>query len=398
MTFSHDGTRIASVSDDQTVRLWNAATGESLRTFDGHTDQLYTPRFTPDGRYLVTASQAGVVKVWDLETGGVRELRGHTDVVVGVALSRDATNRPSASDDTTVRLWELDSGRAVRVLRGHTDMVNAVAFSPDGKLLASASYDQTVRIWAIDPGTESTGCAGTGFVWAVAFRRTADSWHPPAATRPSVFGRSRPATSGSHSPGTRAWCGRRVCTGRRSRCGRLGQDGTPLGHNHRPGTVTLRAHDAVNAIAFNPDGTRLASAGDDRTITVWVADRATKGTRHGTHLPGTHRAVLSVAFSPTVADSRRQATITARVWDVESGSVLCTLAGHSARWAVSRSHRTGRVSRPRARQDSSTLGCAHRTRIARTPRAYRPHLRLAFSPDGRWLATGSWDRTVRSGT
>jgi serine/threonine protein kinase len=170
VTFSPDGSQIASVSDDQTIRLWNAATGELLRTFSGHADQLYAPRFTPDGARLVTASQAGVVKIWDLATGVAHELTGHTDVVVGIDVSRDGQFLASASDDMTVRLWDADSGEALREFHGHTDMVNAVAFSPNGSLLASASYDQTVRVWEVETGIERHRlCRHAGLVWTVAF-------------------------------------------------------------------------------------------------------------------------------------------------------------------------------------------------------------------------------------
>jgi eukaryotic-like serine/threonine-protein kinase len=411
VTFSHDGTRIASVSDDQTVRLWEvpsakpegfAATGTLLHTFGGHTDQLYTPRFTPDGRSLVTASQAGVVKVWDLDTGAVRELVGHTDVVVGVALSHDGRFVASASDDTTVRLWEFDSGKELRVFRGHTDMVNAVCFSPDGKLLASASYDQTVRVWDVGTGREVHRlCKHTGFVWAVSFspdgRLLASAggdavvrmWEVETGDeRFALIGHSGVVWSVAFTPD-----GTRLASAGWDKTVRLWD--TASGQE----TVALRAHaDAVNAIAFSPDGTRLASASDDRTITVWVADSAQRKQPVTARTFRDHTgAVLSVAFSPngrllaSAGDDR-----TARVWDVETGSVLFALAGHSALVAAVGFAPDGKTIATASADKTVRLWeteTGRETRILRghTDRIYG----LAFSPDGHRLATGGWDRTVR---
>jgi WD40 repeat protein len=336
VTFSPDGAQVASVGDDQTIRLWGARTGELLRTLGGHADQLYTPRFTPDGNHLVTASQAGMVKVWDLATGAARELTGHTDVVVGIDLSRDGRFVASASDDTTVRLWDVDSGHAIRVLRGHTDMVNAVAFSPDGTLLASASYDQTVRVWEVETGRERHRlCKHTGFVWAVVFSpdgrllasaggdSTVRVWEVETGDeRSALAGHSGEVWAVAFTPD-----GSRLASAGWDKTVRLWDVGT--GHE----TLTLRAHDDdVNAIAFSPDGSRLASASDDQTVVVWVAERCGHAAPPASRTLRDHGGpVLAVAFGPdgkrVVASGGDRA---ARVWDVESGALLHTLAGHEA--------------------------------------------------------------------
>ena len=411
VTFSPDGTRIASVSDDQTIRMWEvpsarpegfAASGAVLRTLSGHADQLYTPRFTPDGTKLVTASQAGVVKVWDIETGAARELAGHTDVVVGIEVSHDGRFVASASDDTTVRLWNLSTGDEVRVFRGHTDMVNAVAFSPDGRWLASASYDQTVRVWDVETGRELHRlCKHAGFVWAVAFSpdgrllasaggdATVRVWEVETGDeRLALAGHSGVVWSVAFAPD-----GSRLASGGWDKTVRLWDVAT--GQE----MVALRGHaDAVNAVAFSPDGTRLASAGDDRTVVVWVADRTTRPERASARSLRDHAGpVLAVAFGP---DGTRLASAgddrTARIWDAENGAVLFTLAGHAALVGGvaihPRGHLVATVSADKTvRLWEATTGREQRVLRGHTDRVYG----VAFSPDGSLLATAGWDRTVR---
>src|SRR4029077_3528715 len=104
----------------------------------------------PDGRHVVSASADQTLKVWELASGrAVVTLEGHTDRVWACAVTPDGRHVVSASYDHTLKVWELASGRAVATLEGHTRRVIACAVTPDGRHVVSASYDHTLKVWAL---------------------------------------------------------------------------------------------------------------------------------------------------------------------------------------------------------------------------------------------------------
>jgi parallel beta-helix repeat protein len=150
VAFSPDGRLLASGSGDETIKLWEVASGSLVRTLTGHTDDVTSVAFSPDGRLLASGSDDKTIKLWEVATGReVRTLTGHTDDVESVAFSPDGRLLASGSDDETIKLWEVASGSLVRTLTGHTNSVFSVAFSPDGRLLASGSDDRTIKLWDI---------------------------------------------------------------------------------------------------------------------------------------------------------------------------------------------------------------------------------------------------------
>jgi WD40 repeat protein len=285
VAFSPDGRLLASGSSDETIKLWDVATGREVRTLSGHTDNVRSVAFSPDGRLLASGScgqrdSSGdciqdEIKLWDVATGReVRTLSGHTDNVRSVAFSPDGRLLASGSWPE-IKLWDVATGREVRTLSGHTYGVSSVAFSPDGRLLASGSLDETIKLWDVASGSLVRTLSGhTDNVRSVAF---------------SPDGRL--LASGSTDATIKLWD---VATGREVR--------------------TLSGHtDEVNSVAFSPDGRLLASGSDDETIKLW--DVATG--REVRTLSGHTSYVLSVAFSPDgrlLASGSTDATI--KLWDI----------------------------------------------------------------------------------
>ncbi len=146
------GGTLASASSDDTVRVWDPATGRCLRVLEGHTDDVNALAVLPDGM-AASASEDGTVRVWDPATGRcLRVLEGHTDWGRALAVLPDGT-LASAGDDHTVLVWDPATGRCLRVLGGHTDDVNALAVLPDGTLAPASGELVEARMQPCGCGT-----------------------------------------------------------------------------------------------------------------------------------------------------------------------------------------------------------------------------------------------------
>src|SRR5262245_36290898 len=126
-----------------------------------HTDRVASAAFSPDGKWVVTASVHKTARVWEAPTGpSLATLQGHTASVNSAAFSPDGKWVVTASGDNTARVWEAATGRSLATLQGHTASVNSAAFSPDGKWVVTASLDYTARVWDEETGTSADEVMG----------------------------------------------------------------------------------------------------------------------------------------------------------------------------------------------------------------------------------------------
>ncbi len=325
VAFSPDGKRALSGSGqppqgsateaDYTLRLWDvevavrrrfgdpfativlAAGADQERLYEqtrltGHTDQVTGVCFLPDGRRCVSAGYDATLRLWDVTAAReLCRLTGHADRIQALAVSRDGRFALSGGSDHSLRLWDLDAGRAAHRFPDHKHWVMSVAFSDDGRLCASGGFDGGIRLWEIASGHEVHGAGGGGLLSRL--------WPSRAGAAPHFEGHGR----------------------------------------------------AVIAVAFDPAGTQLLSAGMDGTLRLWEVRSGKEVRRFVGHKMGVTAAALSPDGKRALSGGMDHSV---RLWDVTTGQELHRFEDHTE--VVSG---------------------------------------VAFSPDGRMAISGSADATVR---
>jgi WD40 repeat protein/uncharacterized caspase-like protein len=367
--FSADGKQVYSVSQDRTVRTWNASTGKETTQFRWAARSAYLAAFSPDGRRLVLGGNLYIghvyaAEVWDVVAGNKLSLcEGQSDGVRSLAVSPDGKQILLGKDDRTASLWDLASGKEVRRFEDKWPVTAVVfspngnqvlivnstlwdpasgkqlatfgplfggasdvpaAFSPDGKRIATLTSDgETVRL--LDAGTarELGRCKAKG-VLAVTF--SGDGKQVLLASRENKEVLVCDAASGQEVR-------------------RIGSLRVPIGGE--PGYELSRP----GIVAFSPNGGQVLSVHQNYKAKLWDLSSS----KMLQQFQGHTSAINAVAFAP---DGKQLLTgsddMTARLWDVASGKVVRVFKGHSG-----------------------SVKC------------------VTFAPDGNRVVTAGLDRTVR---
>ena len=283
VSFSPDGTLLASGAEDDTVILWDVTTRKQIANLEGHTGWVSAVSFSPDGTTLASGS-SGTITLWDVATRKqIATLEGYIGWVPAVSFSPDGTLLASGADDGTVILWDVATRKRIANLEGHTGWVISVSFSPDGTLLASGADDGTVILWDVATRKQIATLEGhTGWGTSVSF--SPDGTFLASGSRSwddtiilwDVATRKRIATLEGHMDGWYTFPVTSVS---------FSPDGTLLATGGWDGTVILWdvlkrekivafGHTAeVNVVSFSPDGTTLAAGGADGTILLWNIEK-----------------------------------------------------------------------------------------------------------------------------
>jgi WD40 repeat protein len=388
--FSLDGQTLATASDDKTARLWDVSDARHPReqaTLTGHTDTVWSVAFSPDGRTLATGSWDHTARLWDVSEPGhayeLATLTGHTSGVYPVTFSPDGRILGTAGADHTMRLWDVSDPRRSsewRTLTGHTDAVYALAFSPDGRTLVTADEDNTARLARL---SDIVPIGHTDTVNAVAF---------------SPKGHLLGTANGDHTT-------------------RL----VDVSDAHRPEELTTLANPegAVDVATFSPDGRLLATTSSDRkTVMTRLWDVSDPHYPKELHtFPGNDNVLYSVAFSPDghILAASGVAATAITLWDVsdprhprELGALISRPP--PARYLPDPTNTNDVILSVAFSPDGRTLATANQSHISRiwdVSNAHHPRElatltghtgrveSVTFSPDGHTLATASADKTAR---
>ncbi len=363
VAFSPDGKLLASAGGlDQTLKIWDMATGEERLSIDTGKYFVVSAAFSPDGKRVVSASanKTEQVNVWDVDTGeqllamGKQEPR-RTVWFASATYSPDGRRIAAGCTDHNVYVWDAQSGRQSAVLRGHRDCVEGVAFHPSGGLLASFARANTIKVWNLSQGRVVANLTGyAGQITHVAFNRSGAR-----------------LVSASEDRTVRLW--------------------TTAGWRQ---IKTFKGHtDAATSVAFLPNDGAFASGGKDGTVRFWSMSAA----KDTTVLKGHSKWVFGVAFDPRgkqVATASEDKTV--RIWDPSTGRVLRTLRGHEGRVADVAYSPTGRLASCGGFGDASVIvwNVATGEKLVRIKTKDRMLECVAFDPFDRWVAAGGYSGRI----
>ena len=366
VSYSPDGRRIVSCARDGTIRVWDVATGEELS--DLLAGPVNSAAFSPDGRQIWSGDDSGTLLAWDAMSGVQVDVMPRRLPAVpasplqdkSVAYTPGSRRLAITLPNGTVRVMDAHTGDELVTLHGHSQIVLDVAYSSDDRRIVTGSRDKTVRVWDMASGAEVASLCG----------------HDAAITSVAYSPDGRQVASGSDDKTVRIW-----------------------DLASRAELAVLRGHDgAIESMAYSPDGRQIASGSNDKTVRVWDATGGTELAELREH----DAAITNVAVSP---DGCRIACglvdNTVHVSDVSSGVELAIMRGHEREVYIL-------IFRPDGRRIVTIDGFTMRVWDTASGTSLATWLAMDFiggsafvpttavySPDGRRIAIGFHDGTVR---
>jgi WD40 repeat protein/tRNA A-37 threonylcarbamoyl transferase component Bud32 len=402
--FSPDGAWVVTASDDGTAQIWNARTGNPKGQPFRHGGAISWAEFSPDSQWLLTASSDHTAKVWDIQTGNsIATLLGHTKAVSSGHFSMNGQLVITASDDGSCRIWVANTGEPVGSPLQQRGRILSAQFSPDANLVVTSSHDDnTAQVWDAHTGArvgkplqhDNLVCAAEfspDGQWVVtgSWDRTARVWDSHTG-EPAMGPLNHAAALRSvHFSPDGKW----LLTGTMS--GNVLVWNAATGSNEM--TFFMNGRSPVNSAEFSPDGNWVVAAAVDGTIRVWNRLTGRPAGEPMRHLGSIHSVEFNRNGNEIISASEDR---TAQIWRFSTNSVVIKTFSHNnlgeinpvtqavfshdgQRLLTSSSDHTARV------WDVETL------RVITT----LPHDDLVnsarFSPDDKWVVTASFDETAR---
>lgn len=416
VAFSPDGKILASGSSDSTIKLWEVATGECSITLSEHTDCVHSVAFSSQG-ILASGSRDKTIKLWKIDkTESLETFTEHEEAVYTVTFSPNSEILASGSGDSTVKLWNIENKRYLTTLKRHNNIVSSVVFSSDGKILASGGYDTNIQLWDIQDVQDNkninpiTTLEGhNNWIRAIAFSpqgemlasgdaestiklwnlqdisnvhcRTPWQGHTSEIRTVAFSPKGNILASGSSDKLVRLWDVNDV-----------NQDVNKDVNNSQP-IVTFSGHtDIVYSVAFNSQGTILASGSADCKIKLWNVK-----TRKCVNLLGHENHVRSVAFSyqsQNLASGSRDCSV--KLWDISSEKSEILLQEYTDRIDCIAFHPHQEILSYGIYNGNVKLWDLNNSKYLPSLEGHSKRINsVAFHPEGNILASASSDNTVK---
>ncbi|KAJ4478358.1 WD40 repeat-like protein [Lentinula aciculospora] len=360
VAFSPNGQRLVSGSWDGSVRIWNAESGEPIGSPLLGIKGVNSVAFSPDGKKVASGSADNSVIIWDAETGEAvgQPLQGHTHQVSSIAFSPDGQKIVSGSWDKSLRVWNTETQAAVSMLQGHAKGIKAVAFSPDGDKIVSGSDDCSLRTWNTATGEVVNEFQG----------------HRNQVTSVAFSPDGNMIASGSADNSVIIW---------------NAETGETMGR--------LQAHtNIVTSVAFSPTGEKLVSGSFDNTLRFWnTTSRKLVGKPLEGHTDGVASVVFSMDGKRVVSGSWDKSV---RIWNAEfQEAEEITYPGHSMGVTSVAFSSNGKEIASGSLDNSIRIWNKETGDPVGGPlQGHKNYiLSIAFSPDGTRLVSGSSDQSLR---
>lgn len=370
ISFSPDGSLIASASDDQTLKLWRR--DGSLITTLRHDQSVRSVKFSPDGQFLISASYDSTARIWNANGTLVRTLQHNNEAVRCASFSNDGTSIVTGTTQGTVYVWSLD-GQLLRSFAAHDREINSITFNATDQLIATASTDKTVKLWTVDGELLQTLTGHRDRVWEASFSPDSQTLATAGADNRVILWKNRASLAARQAEIMDAY----AVNTRLSDSINYSRYKTLEGHTNW-----------VRALSFAPDGQTIASASYDQTIKLWnisgVLVRTFRSNNGG---------LKSIQFSPdgqTIASGSIDGAIVLRSLQ---GTLLEVLEGHRSGVKGVRFSPNGKLIASVGADDTVKLWSA--TGALRRNLDYTSGLtNVNFSPNGRMIATPSYDNQI----